>query len=404
MSVFNGPIKDVCLGIYDGPHATPTESDDGPIFLGIKNVTHDGRLDFSEIRHVSEQEFPRWTRRVVPTKGDIVFSYEATLHLYALIPEGFVGCLGRRMALVRPDPSKIVSQYLHYYFLSPAWKAVITSNVITGATVNRIPLARFPEFPVRIPRFKEQVRIADILSAYDDFIENNRRRIALLEQSARLLYREWFVHLRYPGHEHANVLNGVPEGWEQKTIADMFDTTSGGTPSRANPEFFDGDINWVKTQELDELFIFDTGEHISEAALKSSAAKLFPAGTLLVSIYGGTNIGRTGLLAKASASNQACVALMPKRKPADVLFAQKWLQENRQYVVGLGQGAAQTNINQQTLRNQKLLVPPYALLDEFTDYIKPTYEQIANLCQQVAGLKEARDLLLPRLMSGEIEV
>jgi len=117
------PIKDFLLGIYDGPHATPKEADEGPIFLGIKNVTPEGRLDLTEIRHVSEQEFPKWTKRVSPQKDDVVFSYEATLHRYALIPEGFHGCLGRRMALVRPDQGKIIPRFLHYYFMSPAWKA-----------------------------------------------------------------------------------------------------------------------------------------------------------------------------------------------------------------------------------------------------------------------------------------
>ena len=257
---------------------------------------------------------------------------------------------------------------------------------------------------IRFPGCGQQRRIVELLSAYDDLIENNRRRIVLLEQSARLLYREWFVHLRFPGHEHVKVVDGVPEGWAIKSIADMFDTTSGGTPSRSIPEFFVGDINWVKTQELDELFIFDTEEHISEAALKSSAAKLFPKRTLLVSIYGGTNIGRTGLLATAAASNQACVALMPKRHPDDVLFAQKWLQESRGYLVGLGQGAAQTNISQQTLRSQKMLVPTVELLDEFVGSIKAMYQQIANLCQQNAKLRDARDLLLPRLISGDLVV
>lgn len=100
------PIKDYCLGIYDGPHATPQEAKDGLIFLGIKNITADGRLDFSEIRHVSEDEFPRWTRRVTPQPDDVVFTYEATLHRYAIIPEGFHGCLGRRVVLYAPMSKK----------------------------------------------------------------------------------------------------------------------------------------------------------------------------------------------------------------------------------------------------------------------------------------------------------
>ena len=221
-------IEDYCLGIYDGPHATPTEASDGPVFLGIKNITDDGALDLSEIRHVSEEEYPRWTRRVTPQAGDVVFTYEATLHRYAIIPDGFRGCLGRRVALVRPDPDQVDSRYLLYFFLSRGRRQVVESNVVTGATVNRVPLERFPSFPVALPRLRIQQQIADILSAYDDLIENNRRRMALLDEAARQLYREWFV--RFPGHEHTRITNGVPEGWERKTLDDLALITMGQSP------------------------------------------------------------------------------------------------------------------------------------------------------------------------------
>lgn len=118
MSSFVGPIKKIALGIYDRPHATPPEADSGPVFLGIKNVTSEGRLDLSDLRHVSEHHFLKWTRRVTPQANDVVFSYEVTLHRYALIPERFLGCFGRLMALVRPNPDKVVPRFLHYYFLS----------------------------------------------------------------------------------------------------------------------------------------------------------------------------------------------------------------------------------------------------------------------------------------------
>ncbi len=230
MSIFVGPIKEVSLGIYDGPHATPPEADSGPVFLGIKNVSPGGRLDFSEIRHVSEEHYQKWTSRVTPQVNDIVFSYEATLHRYAIIPEGFRGCLGRRMALVRPDTKKVVPRFLHYYFLSSLWRSVVESNVISGATVDRVPLIRFPDFEIRIPKIETQDRIASILSAYDDLIENNRRRIQLLEQAARLFYKEWFVHLRFPGHEHITITDGVPEGWEKKPLSEIADITMGQSP------------------------------------------------------------------------------------------------------------------------------------------------------------------------------
>ncbi|MDF1529096.1 MAG: restriction endonuclease subunit S, partial [Sedimenticola sp.] len=187
-------MKDFVLGIFDGPHATPPDSEEGPIFLGIKNVTSGGRLDLSDTRRLSEEDYLKWIKRVEPQEDDIVFSYEATLHRYALIPPGFRGCLGRRMALVRPDRTKVVPRYLHYYFLSHQWRATVEANIVSGATVDRIPIIGFPDFEIEIPAIQEQRRIASILSAYDDLIENNRRRIQLLEEAARLLYREWFVY------------------------------------------------------------------------------------------------------------------------------------------------------------------------------------------------------------------
>lgn len=154
------PIKEYALGIYDGPHATPAESPDGAVFLGIRNTTENGRLDMSEIRHVAERDLPKWTKRVTPSPGDVVLTYEATLHRYAIIPEGFRGCLGRRVALIRPNPRMVDGRYLLYYFLSRRWRAVVDSYVITGATVDRIPIEKLPDFPVVLPDLPVQQRMA----------------------------------------------------------------------------------------------------------------------------------------------------------------------------------------------------------------------------------------------------
>ena len=134
------PIKNIYTGLYDGPHATPRPAVSGPIFLGIKNVTEDGQLDLVNVRHIAEDEFADWTRRVQPRANDLVFTYEATLNRYALIPEGFRGCLGRRMALIRPNPEVIDVKYLFYYFFTDEWRSVIRNNMLSGSTVDRIPL------------------------------------------------------------------------------------------------------------------------------------------------------------------------------------------------------------------------------------------------------------------------
>ena len=168
------PIESLCIGIYDGPHATPPRSDAGGVFLGISNFSN-GRLDLSNIRYISEDDLPKWTKRVTPKAHDIVFSYEAILNLYAIIPEGFYGCLGRRMALMRPDESKVDYRFLYYYMYSSQWREEIERHKVNGSTVDRIPLVSFPSFIVNLPSMATQKYIAEILSVLDEKIELNNR-------------------------------------------------------------------------------------------------------------------------------------------------------------------------------------------------------------------------------------
>jgi type I restriction enzyme S subunit len=171
-------IKEAYLGLYDGPHATPAPSDEGPVFLGIKNILESGGLDLSEIRHVSEADFPKWTRRVTPEEGDIVFSYEATLNRYALIPRGLICCLGRRMALIRPKPE--YRYFLFQHFFSDNWRQVVAGRVLSGATVDRIPLTSFPDFPIALPPH-------GLVVSFNEAVEPSFRMIELLrEQNQKL--------------------------------------------------------------------------------------------------------------------------------------------------------------------------------------------------------------------------
>lgn len=145
------PIGDAFDGLYDGPHATPPPSDEGPVFLGIGNITETGQLDLASVRHIAEGDFGKWTKRVTPEAGDIVFTYEATLNRYAVIPEGFRGCLGRRLALIRARSKAGMNHFLFLHFFSDDWRTVIAMNTLSGATVDRVPLKRFPEFPITLP-------------------------------------------------------------------------------------------------------------------------------------------------------------------------------------------------------------------------------------------------------------
>ena len=379
--LMNGPIKYFTLGIYDGPHATPRESEEGPIFLGIKNVSTDGRLDYSEIRHVSEQDFPKWTKRVTPQADDIVFSYEATLHRYAIIPEGFRGCLGRRMALVRPDKKKVHPRFLHYYFMAPQWRAVVEANIISGATVDRIPIKRFPNFEVKLPQRNIQEKIASILSAYDDLIENNRRRIQLLEQAARLLYKEWFVHLRFPGHEHVKINKGVPEGWELLALGDVLTLQRG----------FDLPVNKRKDGPYPIYASTGINGYHAEAKVKGPGVVTGRSGSLGTVMYVPDDFWplNTSLWIK-------------EFKKVGPLFAVHLL--SGLHLEQYNGGAAVPTLNRNDVHRIEVLCPSKTVLELFDEHVAPVYRQIEILEEQSKKLQAARDLLLPRLMNGEIAV
>ena len=363
----------------------------------------DNGLNPAHVKFISNEVHEK-IRRYTITDKDIYVSIAGTIGRVGIVPALFSGANLTENAAQITDISESVDAPYLYYFLKGHTGQELLKSKAGGTSQPKLALYRLAEIEFPKPSFQAQRRIARVLSAYDDLIENNCRRIELLEQAARLLYREWFVHFRFPGHEHVKVTDGIPLGSEQVCVADKFDTTAGGTPSRQYPEFFSGNINWVKTQELNERPIFETSEKITEEAVARSSAKILPGQTLLVSIYGNTNIGRTGLLALPGSSNQACVALLPKRRKEDWIYAQLWLQQHREQIVGLAQGSAQTNISQETLRGLKMIWPTGLLLDAFLDSVLSSYHQIECLCLQNSKLAQARNLLLPRLMNGEIAV
>ncbi len=377
-------IKHFVEGFFDGPHATPKEADDGPIFLGIKNITNDGRLDLSEIKHISEDEFPRWTRRVVPQKDDIVFTYEATLHRYAIIPDGFRGCLGRRMALIRPDTTKVAPKFLHYYCLSAAWRNQAEGSKISGATVDRIPLTKVPDFQVEFPDLPTQERIAGILSAYDDLIENNRRRIGLLEQAARLLYREWFVQFRFPGHETAKFVDGLPEGWERKPIGEIWSISYGKN---------------LPTSKISETGKFPV--HGADSIIGYYDQKNVDERLCLITCRGNGsgNVRRT--FGPTFVTNN-CFVLRPNYRADELHFH---FATNAMTVLKLQDmrtGAAQPQLTLAGIAHVRLSLPPSNLLARYNEIVDRQIDLADALRRQNAQLTRARDLLLPRLMDGRI--
>jgi type I restriction enzyme S subunit len=230
------PIGEL-VEIFDGPHATPGKTNDGPVFLGISNLSN-GRIDLGNTAHLSEDDYKRWTRRVEPQAGDVVFSYETRLGEAALIPSGLRCCLGRRMGLLRPRSGKVDGRFLLYAYLGPQFQETLRSRTIHGSTVDRIPLIDMPGFPIEVPEsLDEQRAIAHILGTLDDKIELNRRMSETLEAMARALFKSWFVDFDpvrakaladlFPARLVDSELGEIPEGWEAETLGDHFDAVKG---------------------------------------------------------------------------------------------------------------------------------------------------------------------------------
>ena len=371
-------IKDICIGVYDGPHATPPLSDTGAIFLGISNFNN-GRLDFSDIRYISEDDLPKWTKRVIPQKNDIVFSYEATLNLYAIIPEGFRGCLGRRMALLRVDETKAYYKFLYYYFYSDAWRATVNENIVLGATVDRIPLIKFPDFPVELPPLETQHRIAEILSAYDDLIENNQKQIKLLEEAAQRLYKEWFVDLRFPGHENTKIVDGVPEGWRRGLLKELISVNYGKDHKKA-PD--DGNIP-----------VYGSG-----GLMRKCNKSLFSGEAVLIPRKGSLN---NIMYVDETFWTVDTMFYTTMKQPHTAVFVYFFVKAFDMYSMNIG--AAVPSMTAKILDAMDVVIPDKETLEKFDKYAKMYFNKIKTLQGQNERLETARDLLLPKLMNGIVE-
>lgn len=396
-------ISEVCQGIYDGPHATPSVSEEGAVFLGISNITPDGHLDLSSPKYIGEKDLPKWTKRVTPQEGDIVFSYEATLNLYAIIPKGFRGCLGRRMALIRPDEEKVLGKFLYYYFFSDEWRGMIAENTVIGATVDRIPLIRFPNFPVSFPPVEKQRLIMSVLSAYDDLIENNQKQIKLLEEAAQRLYKEWFVDLRFPGHENTKITDGIPEGWTRCALGDLIDFNPKVSLSKERKkQSVPMSALSTSSMTLDMAEVYTT---------ESNAGSKFQNGdTLLARITPCLENGKTAFVAGIEAQEGAVgstefIVMRSRRLNPYMVYLLARTDDFRNSAINSMTGSdGRQRAQVDKLQALPHLEPPREIIDTFEKNIAPLFLQIRRKNEMNWHLREARDLLLPKLMSGKIEV
>lgn len=308
----------------------------------------------------------------------------------------------------RLDKNEAEPKFYYYLFRSPLGRALMSSiatqTAVSGITGSNLVQLRVPHPPLPIQR-----KIAAILSAYDDLIENNTRRIEILEEMARSIYREWFVKFRFPGHEQAQMVDSelglIPEGWEVKPIGEIINTVGGGTPSTTKPEYWDdGDIIWYVPKNLTAaktMFIADSEKKITALGLQKSSSRMFPAYSVMMTSR--ATIGVVAINTKLACTNQGFITCIPN----DQLSAYQiyfWILESIQKISNLASGSTFKEINKTTFRNLPIIIAEQAIRNNFVKLITPVCKQIENLQAKNTNLRQTRDLLLPRLISGEIDL
>lgn len=303
----------------------------------------------------------------------------------------------------RPKDSKIDSLFL-YYFMNLDFIKESMIKSMTGATGRqRVNNDVFSKLEVQFPDITVQRRIASILSAYDDLIENNQRQIKLLEEAAQRLYKEWFIDLRFPGWKNTPIVDGVPEGWEVRKVSEFGKIITGKTPSTEKKQYYGGSIPFVKIPDMHNCVYPNTTEiTLTTEGANSQRNKFIPQNAIMVSCI--ATVGLVNIAIKPCQTNQQINSIILNNEQ-DLYYVYSTMKRLKALLEGIGSnGATMTNVNKKKFGNLEFLYPGKELNKKYFDYCKPLFEKILTLSESIKRASQARDRLLPKLMSGELEV
>ena len=331
-------------------------------------------------------------------KDTVLFSSRAPIGYVAIASNPICTNQGFKSIICNKE---IINPLFLYYYIKGNLDYIKLFG--TGATFPEISGAAMRKIKVQIPSLPTQQKISSILSAYDRLIENNTRRIRLLEQMAENLYKEWFVRFRFPEHENVEIVNGLPKGWEIKIIADFGRIETGKTPPMSNRDLYGGDILFVKTPDMHgKLFVRSTSETLSQEGNNYQRTKLLPINSIMVSCIG--TAGIVSINTNLAHTNQQINSIILNN-----LEDLEWLyyvcRQLKPTIELFGAtGATMTNLSKGKFEKLKIVVPKVDFRGAFHKRIRPYFKEIYALEQQNTFLTRQRDLLLPRLMSGKLEV
>ncbi len=374
-------LKDVCLLIVDCPHSTAPNEGEGYPLIRTPNIER-GRFNLDNVQRVSKKTYDRRNVRAIPQDNDLILAREAPAGNIAIIKNGMKVCLGQRTVLLRPNMDLVDPDFLLYFLLAPKQQNNLLGNA-NGSTVAHVNMPIIRNLSIELPSLKKQKRIGQILSAYDDLIENNRRQIKLLEEAAERLYKEWFVKFHYPGWEN-HFHDGKEEGWRNGTLSDIGKFNRGKTIISANIE--PGPIPVI-------------AGGISPSFYCNEYNVIGPVITISAS---GANAGYVNLYHENIWASDC--SFLEDSATKYLYWIYCFLKSNPNILINLQKGSAQPHVYAKDVNQIELLIPPERILTSFESEVAALYSQIAKFDRMIPLLLEARDRLLPKLMSGEVEV
>ena len=405
-------LKDITVSITDGKHGDcKGQNNSGYYFVSCKDV-FDGLIHYDNARQINEDDFLDADKRTKLAPNDILVTNSGTIGRMAFVkdvPETRRTTFQKSVAIVKPNTDKVLPIYLYYLLQSKVYDFVNSSN---GAAQKNLLLSTMREFDLEIEDdIYTQHHIATILSRYDSLIENYQKQIKLLEEAAQRLYKEWFVDLHFPGHENTKIVDGVPEGWEKKKLIEFGCTLeSGSRPKGGVDSNLKDGIPSVGAENVIGLGKYN---YSSEKLITNQFYSQMRKGKIKnrdILIYkDGAYIGRTSLFQDGFPHKEMAVN--------EHVFLLHTLNENYQYYVfftlyqkqyfekmqKLNKNAAQPGLNQKALLDLGMLCPSEEFVMTFRKAIEPLMKALFNKANQIRLLTEARDRLLPKLMSGEIK-
>ena len=377
-------LNDCCISISDGDHQAPPKSESGIPFVTISNIDSYNSLDFSNVMYVPQSYYDKLDNKRKAQKGDIIYSVVGSFGIPVLIKDDTPFVFQRHIAILKPGDD-IDPRFLYYTMLNKDFYHKADAVAI-GAAQRTISLTALRNLNIPLPPIEVQRKIADVLSAYDDLIENNRKQIKLLEEAAQRLYKEWFIDLRFPGHETTKIINGIPDGWERKKLIEIADIQYGYA---FDGSLFNSDGEGTPIVRIRNIPAGTTDDYTTESA---DSQYLVKSGDILVGMDGEFHINTWS--GESAYLVQRTCRIMPKN--ADMRgFLLLAIYDPIKFFEKTVVGATVAHLGKKHLDSIELLIPTAPLFKHFQEIFFKRHE----LMTQNRKLSEARDRLLPKLMT-----